>query len=114
MQNLANLTLAAVCYCDQADRTLKTWMESSSLCVNELQLLLDRLPKEHQCTIRQEDYSLIPTELRPEEYTPEKMPPAIETEEVLEAHASLNRLYPPFYPEESKGVLKYKRPRSSE
>ena len=114
MQNLANLTLAAMCYHDQADRTLKNWMESDSLRVDELQELLDRLTKEHQRTIRQEDYSLIPTELRPEEYTPEKMPPAIEIEEVLEAHASLNRLYPPFYPEESNGVLKYKRTRSSE
>ena len=89
-------------------------MESNSLRVDELQELLDRLLEEHQRAIRKEDYSLIPTELRPEEYTPEKMPPAIEIEEVLEAHASLNRLYPPFYPEESKGVLKYKRPRSSE
>ena len=47
VQNLANLTLVAECYRDQANRTLKTWMESDSLRVDELQDLLDRLPEKH-------------------------------------------------------------------
>ena len=47
VQNLANLTLAAECYRDLANRTLKTWMESDSLRVDELQELLDRLPEKH-------------------------------------------------------------------
>jgi len=52
VQNLANLTLVAECYRDLANRTLKTWMESDSLRVDELQELLDRLPEKHQRTIR--------------------------------------------------------------
>jgi len=35
MQNLANLTLVAECYRDLANRSLKTWMESDSLQVDD-------------------------------------------------------------------------------
>ena len=66
VQNLSNLTLVAECYRDLANRTLKTWMESDSLRVDELQELLDRLPEKHQRTIRKEDFTLIPSKLRPE------------------------------------------------
>ena len=100
VQNLANLILVAECYHDLANRTLKTWMESDSLRVDELQELLDRLPKKHH--------------LRPEQCASEDLLPPVEPEEVLEAHAAISSLYPPFYPEESKGVLQYKRLRSSE
>jgi len=114
VQNLANLTLVAECYRDLANRTLKTWMESDSLRVDELQELLDRLPEKHQRAIRKEDFTLIPSKLRPEKCALGDLLPPVETEEVLEAHAAISSLYPPFYPEESKGVLQYKRPRSSE
>ena len=113
VQNLANLTLVVECYHDLADRTLKTWMESDSLRVDELQKLLDRLPEKHQHAIRKEDFTLIPSKLRPEKCALEDLLPPVETEEVLEAHTIISSLYPPFYPEESKGVLQYKRPRSS-
>ena len=114
VQNLANLTLVAECYRDLANRTLKTWMESDSLRVDELQELLDRLPEKHQRAIRKEDFTLIPSKLRPEKCALGDLLPPVETEEVLEAHAAISSMYPPFYPEESKGVLQYKRPRSSE
>ncbi|KAG2641116.1 hypothetical protein PVAP13_2KG149700 [Panicum virgatum] len=114
IQNLANLTLVAECYRDLANRTLKTRLESDSLRVDELQELLDRLPEKHQCTIRKEDFTLIPSELRPEKCTLGDLLPPDETEEVMEAHVAISSLYPPFYPEESKGVLQYKRPCSSE
>ena len=105
VQNLANLTLVAECYRDLADRTLKTWMESDSLRVHELQKLLDRLPEKHQHAIRKEDFTLIPSKLRPEKCTLGDLLLPDETEEVREAHAAISSLYPPFYPEESKGVL---------
>ena len=114
VQNLANLTLVAECYRDQANRTLKTWMESDSLRVDELQELLDCLPEKHQRAIRKEDFRLIPSKLCPEKCALGDLLPPVETEEVLEAHAAISSPYPPFYPEESKGVLQYKRPRSSE
>jgi len=76
--------------------------------------LLDRLPEKHQHAIRKEDFTLIPSKLRPEKCALGDLLPPVETEEVLEAHAAISSLYPPFYPEESKGVLQYKRPRSSE
>ena len=66
VQNLTNLTLVAECYRDLANRTLKTWMESDSLRVDELQELLDRLPEKHQRAIRKEDCTLIPSKLCPE------------------------------------------------
>ena len=65
VQNLANLTLVAERYRDLAVRTLKTWMESDSLRVDELQELLDHLPEKHQRAIRKEDFTLIPSKLRP-------------------------------------------------
>jgi hypothetical protein len=39
------------------------------------------------------------------------MPPAVETKEVLEAHAAIDRLYQVGYPEERKGVPAYEKPR---
>ena len=105
VQNLANLTLVADCYHDQANHTLKTWMEPDSLRVDELQDLLDRLPEKNQRTIRKEDFTLIPSKLRPEKCSLGDLLPPVETEEVLEAHATISSLYPLFYPEESKGVL---------
>ena len=114
VQNLTNLTLVAECYHDLANRTLKTWMESDSLRIDELQELLDRLLEKHQCAIRKEDFTLIPSKLQAEKCALGDLLPPVETEEVLEAHAAIGSLYPPFYPEESKGVLQYKRPRSSE
>ena len=37
---------------NKADRTLKTWMESDSIRVDEIQELLDMLPEEYQPAIR--------------------------------------------------------------
>jgi hypothetical protein len=39
------------------------------------------------------------------------MPPAIETEEVVEAVAAIDAIFPEDYPEEYKRVLSYKKPR---
>ena len=46
---------------NKADCTLKTWMESDSIRVDEIQELLDMLPEEYQPAIRKEDFSLVPT-----------------------------------------------------
>ena len=48
---------------NKADRTLKTWIESDSIRVDEMQELLDMLPAEYQPAIKKEDFSLILTEL---------------------------------------------------
>jgi hypothetical protein len=105
--NIASLTCTAVCL---QDRTLKTWMEADSIRVDEILELLNQLPEERQPPDRKENFKLMPTELRPGECPLEDMPPAVETEEVLESHAAIDRLYPVGYPEECKGVLKYKKP----
>lgn len=84
-------------------------MELDSLRVDELQELLDQLPEEYQPAIRKEDFSLIPIELCPDECALKDLPPPVETEEVLEAHATINSLYTTNYREDGKEVLKYKR-----
>ena len=48
---------------NKADSTLKTWMKSDSIQVDEMQELLDMLPAEYQPAIKKEDFSLILTEL---------------------------------------------------
>ena len=48
---------------NKADRTLKTWIESDSIRVDEMQELLDMPPAEYQPAIKKEDFSLILTEL---------------------------------------------------
>ena len=103
VQNLANLTLVAECYRDLADRTLKTWMEFDSLRVDELQELLDRLPEKHQRAIRKEDFTLIPSKLRPEKCTSGDLLPPVETEEVLKAHTAIRSLYPTVLPRGVEG-----------
>ena len=49
---------------NKADSTLKNWMKSDSIRVDEMQELQDMLPGEYQPAIKKEDFSLILTELR--------------------------------------------------
>ena len=44
---------------NKADSTLKTWMKSDSIQVDEMQELLDTLPEEYQPAIRKKDLPLI-------------------------------------------------------
>jgi hypothetical protein len=61
--------------------------------------------------VRKEDFKLIPTELRLHLCPHEEMPPAIETEEVVEAIATIDAISPDDYPEDYKRVPTYKKPR---
>jgi len=45
---------------NKADSTLKNWMKSDSIRVDEMQELLDTLPEEYQPAIRKKDLPLTP------------------------------------------------------
>jgi hypothetical protein len=104
-KNIALLTRTAVYLRDKAARALQTWEIFDSIRVDEIHELKDRLPEERQPLVRKEDFKLIPTELRLH-----LCPPAIETEEVVEAVAAIDAIFPEDYPEEYKRVLSYKKP----
>ena len=52
---------------NKADRTLKTWMESDSIRVDEMQELQDMLPGEYQPAIKKKDIPLLPIMRRQED-----------------------------------------------
>jgi hypothetical protein len=60
--------------------------------------------------VRKEDFKLIPTKLRLHLCPHEEMPPAVETEEVVEAVAAIDAIFP-VDPEDYKRVLTYKKSR---
>ena len=86
---------------DEADRTLKTWMESDSIRVDEIQELLDMLPEEYQPAIRKEDFSLVPTEPQVKECMLENLPPPVEAEEEWTTVTTADLIPPEDHPEES-------------
>jgi myosin heavy subunit len=110
-KNIALLTRTAVYLRDKAARALQTWEISDSIRVDEIHELRNQLPEESQPLVRKEDFKLIPTELRLHLCPHEEMPPAIETEEVVEAVAAIDAIFPEDYPEAYKRVLSYKKPR---
>jgi chromosome segregation ATPase len=110
-RNIALLTRTAVYLRDKAARALQTWEISDSIRVDEIHELRNQLPEESQPMVRKEDFKLIPTELRLHLCPHEEMPPAIETEEVVEAVAAIDAIFPEGYPEDYKRVLSYKKPR---
>lgn len=61
--------------------------------------------------MRKEDFKLIPSDLLLHRCPHEKLPPAIETKEVLEAVAAIDRIFPQDYPESFKTLLTYKKRR---
>ncbi|RLN33083.1 hypothetical protein C2845_PM03G32100 [Panicum miliaceum] len=98
---------------DKADRTLKTWMESDSIRVNEIQELLDQLPEEYQLVIRKEDFLVIPKDYHLKEHLLENLPPSGETEKVQRVTTN-DWIFPEGYPEECQTVQACKKPRCSE
>ena len=85
---------------DKAVRTLKTWMESDSIRVDEIHELLDMLPEEYQPAIRKEDFSLVPTEPQVKECMLENLPPPVEAEE-WRTVTTADLIPPEDHPEES-------------
>jgi hypothetical protein len=109
--NISMLTHTAVYLHDKAARAMQTWEISDSIHVDEINELRDQLPEESQPMARKEDFKLIPTELHLHLCPHEEMPPAVETEEVVEAVAAIDAIFPEDYPEDYKRVLAYKKPR---
>jgi chromosome segregation ATPase len=108
-RNITLLTRTAVYLRDKAARALQTWEISNSIRVDEIYELRNQLPEESQPLVRKEYFKLIPTELRLHLCPHEEMPPAIETEEVVEAIAAIDAIFPEDYSEDYKRVLSYKK-----
>lgn len=98
---------------DKAESTLKTWMESDSIQVDEIQELLDMLPEEYQPAIRKVDFSLVPTEPQVKECMLEDLPLPVEAEEWRTA-TTADFIPPEDHLEESQMVQPQKKPRCSE
>jgi hypothetical protein len=92
--NIAMLTRTTVYLRDKATRAMKTWEIFDSILIDEIHELRNQLPEESQ--------PLCPHE---------EMPPAIKTEEMVEAVAAIDAIFPEDYPEDYKHVLTYKKPR---
>jgi hypothetical protein len=92
--NIAMLTRTTVYLRDKATRAMKTWEIFDSILIDEIHELRNQLPEESQ--------PLCPHE---------EMPPAIKTEEMVEAVAAIDAIFPEDYPEDYKRVLTYKKPR---
>jgi chromosome segregation ATPase len=109
--NIAMLTRTIVYLHDKAARAMRTWEISDSIRVDAIHELRNQLPEESQPMVRKEDFKLIPTELHLHRCPHEEMPPAVKTEEVVEAVAAIDAIFPEDYSEDYKRVLTYKKPR---
>jgi hypothetical protein len=110
-RKITMLTRTTVYLRDKAARAMQTWEISDSIRVDEIHKLRNQLPEESHPMVRKEDFKLIPTELRLHLCAHEEMPPAIVTEEVVEAVAAIDTIFPEDYPVDYKRVLTYKKPR---
>ena len=99
---------------DKADRTLKTWMESDSIRVDEIQELLDLLPEEYQPAIRKEDFSLVPTEPQVKECMLEDLPLPVEAEEEPWTYTTNDWTFLEGYLRKDQMWPSWKKPRRSE
>jgi hypothetical protein len=108
-RNIAMLTHTTVYLRDKAARAMQTWEISDSIRVDEIHELRNQLPEESQPMVRKEDFKLIPTKLHLHLCSHEDMPPAVETEEVVEAIAAIDTIFLEDYPEDYKRVLTYKK-----
>jgi hypothetical protein len=97
--NIAMLTRTAVYLRDMAACAMQTWEISDLIRVDEIHELRNQLPEEGQPMVRKEDFKLIPTKLHLHLCPHEEMPPAVETEEVVEAVAAIDAIFPEDYPE---------------
>ena len=80
--------------------------------VSELLELQDKLPEESWTEIRKEDFEPISSDLHLHCCPYERLPPAIETLEVLQSLKTAKKIFPSNYNEEIKRVLPFrKRPR---
>jgi len=99
---------------NKVDHSLKTWMESDSIRVDEIQELLDMLPEEYQPAIRKEDFSLVPTEPQVKECILENLLLPVEAEEEWRTVTTTDEISPKDHPEESQMEQPHKKPRHSE
>jgi hypothetical protein len=109
-ENIAMLTRTTVYLRDKAAHTMQTWEISDSIRVDEIHELRSQLLRESQPMVRKEDFKLILTELRLHMCPHKEMPPAVETEEVVEAVTAIDAIFPEDYPEDYKRALTYKKP----
>ena len=79
---------------NKADSTLKTWMKSDSIRVDEIQELQDMLPGEYQPAIKKEDFSLILTEIRLKDCPLESLSPSVDIEEKSWTNTANDRIFP--------------------
>jgi hypothetical protein len=107
-RNIAMLTRTTVYLRDKAARAMQMWEISNSIHVDEIHEQRNQLPEEGQHMVRKEDFKLIPTKLHLCPH--EEMPPAVKTEEVVEAVAAIDAIFPDDYLEDYKRVLTYKKP----
>jgi hypothetical protein len=98
--NIAMLTYTTVYLHDKAACAMKTWEISDSIRVDEIHEQRNQLPKGSQPMVRKEDFKLIPTELHRHLCPHKEMPPTIETDEVLEAVAAIDAIFPEDYPKD--------------
>ncbi|KAG2583287.1 hypothetical protein PVAP13_6KG137600 [Panicum virgatum] len=99
---------------NKADCTLKTWMDSDLIRVDEIQELLDMLPEEYQPANRREDFSLVLTEPQEKECILENMLPPVEAEKEWRTVITTGEISPEDHLEESQMEQPHKKPRHSE
>jgi hypothetical protein len=80
--------------------------------VDELFELNGELPPESQCEIRTETFEPHQSRLKLHLCPVARLPTAVETEEVREAHVLVSRIFPLDYPTEDRYPLLYKRART--
>ena len=79
---------------NKADRTLKTWIESDSIRVDEMQELLDMPPVEYQPAIKKKDIPLISVVRRQEDLPLKSLSPSVDTEEKSWTNTTNDRIFP--------------------
>jgi len=79
---------------NKADRTLKTWIESDSIRVDEMQELLDMPPAEYQPAIKKKDIPLISVVRRQEDLPLKSLSPSVDTEEKPWTNTANDRIFP--------------------
>ena len=79
---------------NKADCTLKTWIESDSIRVDEMQELLNMPPAEYQPAIKKKDIPLISVVRRQEDLPLKSLSPSVDTEEKSWTNTTNDRIFP--------------------
>ena len=99
---------------NKADHSLKTWMESDLIRVEEIQELQEMLPEEYQPAIRKEYSPLIPIVHRQEDCPLKSLSPSVDTEEKPWTNTANDGIFPEDYARENQMWQPWKEPRCSE